>query len=123
MITLESAVGIILSFMVFLTCFQISTGALPFIHAQETCHEVIVAFGQNLLYLSMIATGFLTPLLLQKLGAKGTFGFYMGIGIISLIHQIFITKDTTYGVDEKGQKVKLSDKQKKELYMPDEFKD
>jgi len=58
----------------------------------------------------MIATNFLTPLLIQKLGAAGTFGFYMGCCTLGLLHHICIVKDTTYGVDENGVKVKLNDK-------------
>ena len=68
----------------------------------------------------IILSSILTPLLVDRTGATGTFLFYGIACILGLLHLCIFLKDTTYKEDGK---TKLSEKEKKELYIPEEYKD
>jgi len=116
---LDIAPLLILSMATFIISFEVSIGPITFVHAQETCIEISVAFSQNILYLSMLLINFITPLLVQNLGVRGTFGFYFVANILSVLHQSILIKETSYRTGPDGEKIKLNDREKKEIYMPD----
>lgn len=120
---IEMSSLVIVCMALFIISFELSIGPISFIHAQETNIDVIVAFSQNVLYLSMLVVNFITPLLVQNLGVRGTFSFYCACNILSVVHQLIFLKETSYKLGPDGEKIKLNDREKKELYMPDEFKD
>jgi hypothetical protein len=59
-------------------------------------------------YLNGMEISLISEYLIEYLGASGTFLFFSGMNFIGFIFVFFFVKDTTG----------LSDKQKKELYMP-----
>ena len=63
----------------------------------------------------VIVTGFMAPVLLDKTGSSGTFFFFAGWSLLGLIYEIIFIKETTFRI-ENEQVIKLTEKEKKELY-------
>ena len=91
-------------------------------HVTETCVESVVGVASQFLFINVIIVSLLTPPLIDKIGTSGVFIFYGSFAISALIYMICFLKDTTYTNDEGGKRRYLTDREKKELYMPEEFK-
>ena len=74
----------------------------------------------------------ITPILIQAGGSLACFVFYGSVSFIGFLDMIFFLKDTTYAEEDLGNKIVdykfqrkrlLSEKEKKELYMPDKYKE
>jgi hypothetical protein len=69
--------------------------------------------------ISMVASN----IIIDSLGNSYLFIFFGTISFLGLIYSYFFIKDTTYGdIDKKmdagGERSRLNDKQKKQLYWP-----
>jgi len=127
---LQETVLVICALLLFLISFQLSMGPIFFIHVTETCVETVVGFANQILFIFVILTSLITPFLIDYTGTRGVFIFYGSLSIIGLIHISIYVKDSSYTVDtdvEPGcigpKKRFLSNREKKELYMPAEFKE
>ena len=105
-------------------------GPIYFIHVTETCVESVVGFGSQILFIVVIMSSLITPILIDYTGTRGVFIFYGSCSVIGLIYIFIYVKDTTYTADTEvepgctGPKKRFTtDREKKELYMPAEFKE
>ncbi len=68
----------------------------------------------------------IVPILSDRIGNSAVFIFFGSLSVLTLIYMFIFIKDTTYTLDETNSKAKslrtLTDREKKELYMPNEFK-
>jgi hypothetical protein len=68
----------------------------------------------------------IVPLLSERIGNSAVFLFFGSLSLLTLVYMCIFIKDTTYTFDETDGKEKrirlLTDREKKELYMPEEFK-
>ena len=70
-------------------------------------------------------TSLITPTLISKLTVSGTFAFFGGFSLLSLLHIFAFVRQTNYlEKDKDGNQtiIGLTEKEKKELYWPQEFK-
>lgn len=73
----------------------------------------------------VFVTSLITPTLIQKLTVSGCFAFFGGFSFLSFFWIIFFVRDTSHvrkGEDGKKIIVNMTEKEKKELYWPEEFK-
>ena len=68
----------------------------------------------------------IVPILSDRIGNSSVFIFFGSLSSLTLVYMCVFIKDTTYALDEidgqKNSKRLLTDREKKELYMPKEFK-
>jgi len=68
----------------------------------------------------------IVPLLSERIGNSAVFLFFGSLSLLTFVYMCNFIKDTTYTFDETDGKEKrirlLTDREKKELYMPEEFK-
>ena len=68
----------------------------------------------------------LVPIFSDRIGNSAVFIFFGSLSVLTLIYMCIFVKDTTYTLDEingkESSKRLLTDREKKELYMPKEFK-
>ena len=68
----------------------------------------------------------IVPILSDRIGNSAVFIFFGSLSVLTLIYMFIFIKDTTYTLDETNSKAKslrtLTDREKKELYMPKEYK-
>ena len=105
--------------LVFIIGFEVSVGPGFFVHSQETTIDSILGLSNMTLSFLIISCNILTPLLVERTGSRGTFSFYGAFSLIALTHLCCCLRDTTYKADGK---TKLTEREKKELYMPERFK-
>ena len=108
--------------MLYLISFQLSFGPTYFMHVTETCIESVVGVASQFLFVNVIIVTLLTPHLIDGIVTSGVFIFYGSFAISTLICMKFFLKDTNYTADEDGKRRNITDHEKKELYMPEEFK-
>ena len=65
-----------------------------------------------------VVTSILSSFMVDKLGAVGMFAFFTACSVIGFVYIKILVKDTLKG--ENGEM--LSEKQKKEVYWPKEYK-
>ena len=112
-----------------------SLGAIVLAHVQETCSDRGVGFGTLMFFIWVVITQVITPFMIDNVGTSFTFGFY---GVWTFFGSFYLhcfLQDTTYKTveveedDGKGGKhmvkkrMAVSEKEKKQLYMSDEYKD
>jgi len=127
---LQETVLLIGALLLFLISFQLSMGPIFFIHVTETCVETVVGFASQILFIFVMLASLITPFLIDYTGTRGVFIFYSSCSIIGLIYMCIYVKDSSYTVDTDvepgctGPKKRFSsNREKKELYMPAEFKE
>lgn len=68
----------------------------------------------------------IVPILSDRIGNSAVFIFFGSLSVLTLMYMFIFVKDTSYTLDETNSKAKslrtLTDREKKELYMPKEFK-
>ena len=68
----------------------------------------------------------IVPILSDRIGNSAVFIFFGSLSVFTLVYMCIFIKDTTYALDQTDGKERskrlLSDREKKELYMPNEFK-
>ena len=68
----------------------------------------------------------IVPILSEKIGNSAVFLFFGTLSLASLLYLYIFLKDTTYAEEASSVKGKqkrlLTNREKKELYMPQEFK-
>lgn len=74
--------------------------------------------GQLFLFTWVLTIAQLTPYMIAGIGNKGMFLFFACSTFFGNLYMKFGVKDTTFRIDENGEKVRLTDKEKKELYQP-----
>ena len=74
-----------------------------------------------MLIINVCITNFVGPFIMKGIGPAWSFFFWGCCGILGLIYIVCFTKDTTYKI-ENGKKVLLSQAEKYELYMPEEYR-
>ena len=129
------SMGILVCLLCHLCLYQVSMGAIVLTHVQETCSDPAVGFATLVFFMGVVLTSSATPVMIEQLGTSGCFGYYGVWTVISAIYLHLYQRDTTYktvyeevddGFGEKRRANKLvpvSEKEKKELYMADEFKE
>lgn len=110
---------ILIAILSFVVGFEVSVGPGYFVHVQETTIDSILGLSNMTMSFFVISCNIITPLLVENTGARGTFSFCTACCLVSLAHLFCILKDTTYRADGK---TKLTEREKKELYMPEEYK-
>ena len=60
----------------------------------------------------------ITPYLITGIGNFGMFAFFAGCTFTANLYIKFGVKDTTFRIGDNGEKIRLTDKEKKELYQP-----
>lgn len=128
-VTYEINYGTIVMMAVFLLAFQSSLGPIKFIHIVETSCDVAAGISQQALWASAVICSIITPLMATYWGALGMFVFYMAITLFFNIFVYISWKDSTHktiDVLEDGKmvskKIQLTDKERKDLYTPVEFR-
>jgi len=109
---------IIVMVVMFVIGFELSVGNVGFVHAQETTIDSVLGFTNMQIGVWLCISTLITPILIENTGVRGTFIFYGSYSIVFLLYVIVFLRDTTYNKDG----TKLTEKQKKQLYMPEEFK-
>ena len=113
---------IMLLWMVLYICFyEFGIGTICFIHIFETNVDSITGLANQVLFFMIFITSLFTPTLIEYLTVSGTFFMFGSLSLLSLIYMIFIVEHTSlYEENTEGnlEEVKLSEKQKKELYWP-----
>ena len=108
--------------MVLYICFyEFGIGTICFIHIFETNVDSITGLANQVLFFMIFITSLFTPTLIEYLTVSGTFFMFGSLSLLSLIYMIFIVEHTSlYEENTEGnlEEVKLSEKQKKELYWP-----
>lgn len=116
---------ILVAINLFICFFEYGVGCIMVLHLFETNVDSIVGLGNFMLFIGVAIVSLIFPMQLDKFTEIGTFTFY-GIGsLIGILYIIFFVKPTNkMGVDQNGfpEIQSLSEKEKKELYWPDEFK-
>jgi MFS family permease len=111
-------VMVIVFIILFIGAFQLSFGPIAYMHCQETCVDVAIGMANQGVFLAAVVTSILTSYLVEKIGVIGMFSFFLSCSLIGAIYIKLLVKDTLKSPE--GQL--LNDKQKKELYWPEEFK-
>lgn len=119
--------GIMILFMViFLFFFQFGIGTIGFIHIFETNVDSIIGFSNQILFYVLFISSIITPSLIEHLSVYGTFSFFGAISLAGLFYMICFVRHTSYikesAENKRKEIVKCTDKEKKELYWPEEFK-
>jgi len=104
--------------LIWICGFEISVGTGAAVHAQETALDSALGLGNFTLCSCLVVSSILTPYLIESTGVRGTFIFYGCVCLVNLTYIIIFLKDTTYKKDGS----KLTEREKKELYMPEELK-
>ena len=131
---LELNVMLIVSMLLFLTFYEFGIGTISFIHIFETNVDSITGFANQVLFLMIFLTSLFPPTLIFNLRVTGTFILYGTISFLLLIYMTLFVKDTSMRQDisadgeetvhapKTGKKiVEFTEKQKKELYWPEEY--
>ena len=102
-------------------------------HTAETSVDAAIGLANMHLFLWVLLTVLISPVLISKATPSGTFALYGAVSFIGFVYFSCVIRDTSFSdeeieqVDDKGETIKtyrrLNEKEKKELYMPDEFKD
>lgn len=116
-IKIQSNIGILVTIAIFLLSFQASISGLKFIHINETCLDKSSGIAQLFLFISIMAVALAMPSLVNGLGTDGMFIFFSVTTLIGNLYIKFFMIDSTYKITKDG-KVRLTDKEKKELYHP-----
>ena len=94
---------------------------------QETCADAAVGFASLMIFMAVVFSSLVTPILIEKLGVSGCFGFYAICSFLGCIYLHTFFKDSTYKLvqnpDGSTSKVHLTEKEKKQLYMPEDLKE
>ena len=85
-------------------------------HVVETTVEAANGLANLNLWLFVMLTSLFTPLLFDKLGTDGTFFMYAICSLIGTLYLSLVTRDTSKVDEETGERVMLSEKEKKTLY-------
>jgi len=127
-------IGQLFSLLSHVFFFGVSLGALPVEHIIETCPAPAVSLGTMVLFGTAEISLFIIPIMIEQLGIDGCFSIFAVGTFIGAIYLHLFFKDTTYfyryidEVDQDGKvtqirvKHNLTEKEKKELYWPDDLK-
>lgn len=102
--------GVIAMTMVFTAIFCWSSGPLAWVYAAETTADVAMGVCLLTLWGTVVVLTFVCPILMEpeNLGPSAMFYSFSGISFVATLYVYFFIKET-FG---------LSDKEKKQLYMP-----
>ena len=96
--------------MLFVIGFQLSSGPIPFTHAQETCLAFTLGLTNLTIFVSVMIFSFIGPVLMDKIGTIGVFIFFGITSAISLLYAMCVTRNTSYKyveVDEVNDVTKV----------------
>lgn len=82
-----------------------------------------VGLANQSIFFSQVMVTIIIPVLVETVGPSWMFIFFALITFIGSLYILFFIRNTTYYVDESGAKIGLNDKEKKQLYMPEEYRD
>lgn len=111
--------------LLFICFYEFGIGTIVFIHIFETNVDSITGFGSQWVFFLGFLTSLVSPTLIDKLTVSGFFIVYGVISLVCLLYMICFVKQTSrIETDENGKKkiVEMTEKEKKELYWPAEFK-
>ena len=74
--------------------------------------------GQLSLFTWVLTVAQITPYMIAGIGNGGMFFFFVCCTFFGNLYMKFGLKDTTFRKGENGEKIRLTDKEKKELYQP-----
>lgn len=104
--------------------FQYGVGSILVVHIFETNVDSIIGLGNFMLFIYVTIVSLITPLLLDLFSEIGTFSIY-GVGsLLGIFFTYFIMRPTNKFIkDQHGKQeiLSLSQKDKKELYWPENF--
>ena len=103
----------VMTIYAFVMNFSLTVGATLWIYVPEILNDKQFGFAMTFHYCQAVEISASTEYLLYKLRPQGMFLFYSSINFLGFLFFYTYLKET------KG----LTDKQKKELYMPEEFKE
>lgn len=110
--------------IIFLLITQSTCGPIKFIHLYETCVDSATGIAELFFCLVNPSVAIICDVLIENVGSKGMFAFYAGVTFVGLIYYSLFFRDTTFGYDHNHRRfIRMTDKQKQELYMPDELKE
>ena len=115
----------IATMVLFLCFYEFGIGSIVFIHIFETNVDSITGVANQVLFFMVFTTSLITPTLIANLTVSGTFAFFGALSSLSLLYFTFFIKHTSYyekNKDGNMEEVKLTEKQKKELYWPEEYR-
>lgn len=116
--------GVVACLAAYLLAYTMTIGSVFFVHAAETTVNAINGLALQSLFMWILVLSILSPIMINETGIGGTFGFYAATTFLGFIYQIIFVKESSYRWDEKlEQFVKLTEKDKKLLYAPAEFRD
>ena len=105
----------LVAILLFLFCFQNTSGAITWLYCSEVAVDSALGFvGTSGYACIFVLTLTIQPMFESPLGQAGTFFIF---GVISLLGAVWChiyLKETSQG---------LNDKEKKELYIPDDIKE
>ena len=111
---MEQDILIIVFLCIFITAFQFSQGPLSWMYAGEVACDTGLGLSVLALYVSLLDKAITMQFIVNS--RMGPTGMFFLLGGVTFLGAIFIH---VYVKETKG----LTDKEKKELYTPDELKD
>ena len=95
----ENAIGIIAFNVIFVIAFQCSLGPIGYNHPVETCLPFTIGPLNAFLFLNVLITSSLGPILISTLGPAQAFIFFGAISLFFTIYSLIFVKNTSF-VDE-----------------------
>lgn len=119
-------VAIVTLMIAYLITYQGTTGTIKFVHFYETCVDSAVSTASGMGMLGSVINIFTSQFVLLKFNITGMFIYSLIWTFLGFLYITFIWKDTTFKYERVEdpilghihRKMMLTDKDKKELYMP-----
>lgn len=122
---IDQNILMILFLALFFCFFEFGIGTIAWIHIFETTVDSITGLANQTMFFVGFCTTMITPTLIKKLTVSGMLIIFGTFNLFFLLYMIFFVKQTSsIEIDENGQKqiIEMTEKNKKELYWPEEYK-
>ena len=96
----NESVGVLIMLVLLIVFFQSSIGAILFIHAEETCVNVMIGFSSCNMWIWNIFTGMMGPFVSDKFGSGTLFSILTVVTTLGSFYIYFFVKDTTFVLEE-----------------------
>jgi len=107
--------GVLPMILLFIFIYQFSSGPIAWIYAVETTIDVALGLVLLTLFSTIFVLSLVCPILMGKdsIGPNNVFIMFSAFSFLGAVYAFFVMKET------KG----LTDKEKKELLMPNKYKE
>ena len=119
-ISLEIDIGVVICMSLYMCMFNCGIGCVFWVHAAETTVDAMNGLAILNVFAMMTLLSIVTPMLIYALGVRGIFIFHSCTTLAGLLHMVCVFRETSgKWLDDKW--VVLSEKEKKEIYAPQDL--